>query len=104
VSDHTIEQVDDGNNGAFVITNPDREPPHLAEMEYYWREGAMVITHTGVRPQLQHQGVARRLLDTAVAQARERGFRIRPLCKYVRATFDAEPDAFVDVRYERKQR
>lgn len=99
--EHTIEQVDDGSEGAFVIANPDGEPRYFAEMTYYWRDGTMVIVHTGVRPELQRQGVARKLVNAAIAHARDRGFRIDPKCPYAASVFDKDPEGLSDVLFVR---
>lgn len=41
-----------------------------------------VISHTGVRPEFGGQGIAGRLLDKVIDEARARGVIIIPLCSY----------------------
>jgi len=43
--------------------------------------------HTEVGPRLQGRGVARRLLDAAVAWARETNTRLAATCPYAKAQF-----------------
>ena len=50
-------------------------------------EHRVIIDHTEVHPKLQGLGVARRLLDTAVAWARRTGTRVRATCPYAAAQF-----------------
>lgn len=96
----TIETLDDGHQGGFVIANPSGgEPRWWAELTFLRRDdGAVVITHTGVRSELRGQGVARKLVDHAIADARARGYRIVPVCSYARRVFDELGDAVADVQ------
>lgn len=50
----------------------------------YRRQGELVaFTHTEVPSALAGQGLAGRLVETALAWVRAEGFRARPLCSYV---------------------
>lgn len=94
-----IELLDNGQQGAFVIrAEPGADDEFLAEMTWRWADGVMVITHTGVRGPLRHQGIAGKLVDEAAAQARERGFRIWPQCPFAAKTFADSPERYADVR------
>lgn len=44
--------------------------------------GCWVITHTEVDPAYGGQGIARRLIEEVVAEARRAGKKIVPLCSY----------------------
>lgn len=44
--------------------------------------GCWVITHTEVDPAYEGQGIARRLIEEIVAEARRAGKKIVPLCSY----------------------
>lgn len=94
--DTTIKRETDGDRGAFFIEGPDEAARWLAELTYTLRGGVMVINHTGVREALQGQGVARRLVDAAVAAARAEGLKIQPVCSYARKVLHGSPD-FEDV-------
>jgi len=43
-----------------------------------------IIEHTGVRPEYNGRGIAKRLVECVIAAARERGVRIVPLCSYAK--------------------
>ena len=96
---HEIELIDDGQQGAFLIRNePGVEPELLAEMAWRWAGAVMVITHTGVRSPLRHQGIAGKLVDRAASLARERGFQIWPQCPFAAKAFADSPQRYADVR------
>jgi hypothetical protein len=64
-----------------------------SEMTFRFRaDGALIVDHTGVPPELEGRGIARALLDHAVAFAREQGLRIEPRCSYVVAAFKRHPE------------
>lgn len=46
------------------------------------RTGNWVIMHTGVRPEYNGRGIAKRLVECVIEAARERGVKIIPLCSY----------------------
>ena len=48
--------------------------------------------HTLVPRELGGQGIAARLVDALMADARTQGFKVRPDCSYVAAAFDRHPD------------
>lgn len=65
----------------------------VAEMEYRrGADGRMIITHTGVPPAFEGQGIAAHLVDAAVAAARAESWKITPLCSYVAARFRRHPE------------
>ncbi len=89
-----IQHQDDGHNGRFYI-----ETNHtpIAELTYVWSGNtAFTIDHTFVDGSLRGQGVAKHLLDAAVAFARRKNARIVPLCSYARVMFERDP-AYRDV-------
>lgn len=61
-------------------------------LEYELVDDALVITHTVVDPRFGRRGVGSELVRSAVADARARGLRVRPLCSFAAAWFDAHPD------------
>ena len=65
---------------------------HLCVCDYRLRDGTMFITHTEVAPELEGQGIAAELVRTALAHARERGLKVRPLCSYVQAYVRRHPE------------
>ena len=91
----TVLHEDDGSRGAFFIV---RDGVRVAEMTYgHMEDQRVVVDHTLVDPALRGQGVARVLLDAAVAWARKSGVRIVPACSYVAVVFSRD-STFADVQ------
>ncbi len=79
----------DGSRGAFFI---ERGGARVAEMTYrHAGEARIVIDHTEVDVSLRGQGVARRLLDAAVAWARQSNTQLSATCSYVTTQFARDP-------------
>lgn len=49
------------------------------------------IDHTFVNPDYRGQGIARQLLQKTIDLAKEKGWKILPVCPYARKVFEAEP-------------
>lgn len=85
----TIE--DDGRHGHYVgkVAGIDAE----AEITFTHRGPDLISAdHTGAPDALKGTGVAAALVDFLVADARQRGFKIIPICPYVRARYEKHPD------------
>ena len=66
-----------------------------AEAELTFRRDdpdVFVADHTGTPVALRGRGIATRLVERMVADARREGFRIRPVCPFVVALFSQHPD------------
>lgn len=61
---------------------------HLAFSDYTLEGNVITFTHTLVPPALEGHGVASRLISGALAQARDRGLKVRPVCEFVKAYID----------------
>jgi predicted GNAT family acetyltransferase len=95
-SELEVRHEEADGRGAFFIEQGGRR---IAEQAYRrLAERRVVIVHTEVDESLRGQGVARRLLDTAVAWARTTGTRVRATCPYAKAQF--EKDASIRDVYE----
>jgi predicted GNAT family acetyltransferase len=60
-----------------------------------WHEpspGVRVADHTGVPNELRGRGIAAKLVDALIADARAEGFRIVPQCSYVAVAFRRHPE------------
>lgn len=80
-----IKHKDDGKKGEFYIGDNQQ---HLAEMVYSWAgESIFIIEHTEVADSLRGQGVGNKLLDRAVALARDKNLKIIPLCPFAKSIF-----------------
>ena len=60
----------------------------LAEITWTILGDVMVMDHTFVSPDLRGQGVAKKLLDRAAEYAREKEYKMEPVCSYVVTAFD----------------
>ena len=86
---HTIQHEEIDHRGAFFI---EQEGTRVAMLTYSRANASLVIIdHTEVAPSLGGQGVARRLLDAAVAWARATGTRVIAVCPYASAQFERDP-------------
>jgi predicted GNAT family acetyltransferase len=92
-----IDHHEDAGRGGFFV---EREDIRLAEMTYARvNDKLVIIDHTLVDERLRGLGVARRLLDSAVAWARATHTKLAATCPYAKAQF--EKDASIQDVYER---
>ena len=79
-----IQRFDDGKKGYFKAVEGDTE---AGKMTFVWAgEKKMIIDHTEGNPDFK--GVGIKMLNTAVAYARENGIKIIPLCPFAKKMFD----------------
>lgn len=84
-----IQHEESGTAGAFFIDGQGRR---LAELSYTRSNPhTVVLVHTEVSSALQGRGVARKLVDRAVAWARQTGTKLIPVCTYAKSVFDRDP-------------
>ena len=89
----------------ITVTREDgegRKGRYVARVDGIAAEGEITITrrgphlisadHTGVPDALGGLGAGRALIDYMLADARANGFKIIPLCPYVRARYEKHPD------------
>ena len=60
----------------------------IGECEFDVCDNKWHIVHTGVRPAFEGQGIARRLLNKVVEQARLRNVKIVPICSYAKKVME----------------
>ena len=86
-----ITKEDDGRHGRYVarVAGIDEE----AELTFTHRGPDLISAdHTGAPESMRGTGAAGALVDFLIADARDNGFRIIPLCPYVRARYEKHPD------------
>jgi uncharacterized protein len=83
-----VEHRTRSDDGAFMLV---RDGADLGEM-HYRRKGPQLINidHTQVDDSLKGQGAGRKLLDAAVAWARESGTKVIATCPYAKAQFEKD--------------
>ena len=64
----------------------------IGRLTWVQRKGARVAEHTLVPAEIGGRGVAARLVEALVADARANGFKIVPQCTYVAAQFGRHPE------------
>lgn len=90
--DVTITAVDQGGAGEYhaAVAGSDA----IGRLTWvHGDDGVRVAEHTLVPPEIGGRGVAARLVEALITDARAQGFRIKPQCSYVAAWFDRHPDA-----------
>jgi predicted GNAT family acetyltransferase len=82
------------SKGGFYIFDNENQ---IAEIEFSLAGKVLDAYHTGVREELEGQGVAARLLNALVSYARDNEYKIVPSCSYVLAKFNRHPEEYADV-------
>jgi uncharacterized protein len=65
--------------------------------EYRRRPGLIAFTHTLIDPRFEGQGLASRLVQTALSEARDAGLAVLPFCPFVRGYIAGHRDAYLDL-------
>ena len=63
-----------------------------AHLDYKLAGGVLAITHTIVPPAIGGRGIAGRLVEAALAHAREAGLKVDPQCSYAGAWMRRHPE------------
>ena len=59
----------------------------IGECEFDVVDGVWAITHTGVCPEYGGKGIAGKLVEKVIEEARSRNAKIQPLCSYAKKKF-----------------
>lgn len=81
---------------AFAFQNK-QEGKLVAEITWTMLGDVMAVDHTFVSPDLRGQGVAKKLLDRAAVYAREKEYKMEPICSYVVTAFERY-DEYNDIK------
>ena len=87
-------ELDEKKHGGFNLYEDGKK---LGEMTVSLKENLMTVYHTGVEPEAEGKGFARKLLDEMVAYVRQNNLMVLPLCPYVHAQFKRRPDEYADI-------
>ena len=85
----TVTRHNHGASGEYVAHVAGSD--HIGRLTWIERDGVRIAEHTLVPPPIGGRGVAARLVEAMVDDARTQGFRIVPLCSYVDAAFRRHP-------------
>ncbi len=84
-----IRIENEGTKGRYVV----EIDGHEAEMTFSRANPKLVIVdHTGVPDELAGRGIGTALAEFAVKDAREKGFRIIPLCPFLKGKLPDHPE------------
>jgi len=85
-----IIKEDGDTRGRYVVT----VDGHEAELTYskLGDSGNVIADHTGVPEALGGRGIASALVRYLVDDARSNGFKVVPLCPYVKAQYQKHPE------------
>jgi len=84
---------------ATVVDQPERERYEISVAgepagftQYRLRPGLVAFVHTEIDPAREGEGLASRLIATALDDARERGLAVLPFCPFVNAYIERHPE------------
>ena len=80
--------------GGFYIFEGGKQ---LAELEFHLEGHQLNAYHTGVRKELEGQGIAGELFNALVKYARDNHHSVIPTCSYILAKFRRDPQGFADI-------
>lgn len=86
--------IDNTSRSRFELV----EEGKLAFADYRLDDGVLVLPHVEADPALRGKGSAGRLMEGVLALARERGWKVRPICGYAAAYIARHPEAAVMVK------
>ena len=89
-SDIVITRHDEGTHGEYRAAVPGSDA--IGRLTYQRRGKTLVADHTLVPPEIGGKGVAARLVEALIADARAAGDTIEPQCSYVEAAFRRHPE------------
>lgn len=65
--------------------------------EYRRRPGLIAFTHTLIDPRFEGRGLASRLVQTALSEARSAGLAVLPFCPFVRVYIAGHSEEYLDL-------
>jgi predicted GNAT family acetyltransferase len=88
--DLTVEHEDGAGHGRYFIR---LSGGHEAEMTYRKiGPDVIAIDHTYTPPEFRGQNIAFLMISAGIADARQRGLKIKPLCSYAVVQFKRHPE------------
>ena len=90
MTDVTITRHDAEGHGEYQAHVEGSE--HIGRLTWVADGDRRIADHTLVPPPIGGRGVAMRLVEAMIADARREGFRIVPQCSYVAVAFRRHPE------------
>jgi len=95
MNDITITHMDQGARGEYHAALDGADA--IGRLTYGRTGDVVTVDHTLVPPEIGGRGVAAKLVDAVIADARTNGWKIVPQCSYVAAAFQRHPE-WADLR------
>ena len=86
----TISRHGSDQAGEYHAHVPDATA--IGRLTWVMKGSVRAAEHTLVPPEIGGRGVAGKLVEALIADAREQGFKIDPVCSYVAAQFKRHPE------------
>ncbi|MEJ5976977.1 GNAT family N-acetyltransferase [Novosphingobium sp. PS1R-30] len=86
----TITRHDHATGGEYRAHVPGTET--VGRLTWVDAKGVKVADHTLVPPEIGNRGIAAKLVERMIEDARTEGFKINPLCSYVAVAFKRHPE------------
>jgi predicted GNAT family acetyltransferase len=86
--------LNEKGRGLFYLSEGEEQ---LGKMEIGISDDKLTVYHTEVSPKAEGKGLAKLMLSSMVAYAREHGLKVIPLCPFVYAQFKRHPEAYADL-------
>ena len=90
MTDVTITRHESGKSGEYHAHVEGSD--HIGRLTWVEHGGVGAAEHTVVPKEIGGRGVAGKLVDALIADARAQGFKVKPVCSYVVAAFERHPD------------
>ena len=90
MDDPIITREETEHGGVYQIAVEGASRP--AVLTWQNRDGVRLVDHTFVPPEARGQGLAGKLVQAIVADAKAQGFKIAPQCPYVVTAFGKHPE------------
>ncbi|RZJ48572.1 MAG: N-acetyltransferase [Flavobacterium sp.] len=87
-------ELDERKHGNFNLYVDEKK---LGEMAVSIKPGLLTVYHTGVEPEAEGKGYAKKLLEEMVSYVRANNLKVLALCPYVHAQFTRHPDEYADI-------
>lgn len=84
-------ELDGKNHGAFFISENQQK---LGEMAVSKRNNILTIYHTEIKPEAKGKGFGQQLFDNMIDYVAKEKLLVRPLCPFVHAMFNKDPDRY----------
>lgn len=88
-------KIDEQKRGSFFIENNHKQ--QIAELDFEIKDDVLNAYHTGVRKELEGQGIAGKLFDEMVDYARSNNLKVLPSCSYILVKFKRNEDQYKDI-------